>query len=93
MGYAKNKLRLVHKAIEKALKENPDLTNWQVRERFGCSKTCILRIRQKLGIPAPFSEYVTGYDLKRGKSFDVLETSYRGVWFGSGKRKRLRNET
>jgi len=88
VGYARDRLRLLNIAIEKAMQTNPGMTNEQLQARFGCSKSLLTNIRRRIGIIAPFSEYVTDYDLKRGKPVtSVSDIAYRGICYGKGIRK------
>ena len=89
MGYARDKMRLTNIAVEKAIRTEPSLTNDQLCTRFGCTKSVITKIRKRVGVTAPFSEYVTDYDLKRGKAIiDISDSSYKGTYYGSCMRKR-----
>ena len=89
MGYSKDRLIAKGIAIEKAITADPSLNNMQLKMRFDCSESIITRIRKKIGSAAPSSEYVTDYDLKHGKPADIMDVSYRGIFYGRCRRKRV----
>ena len=65
MGYARERIALRDKRIEEAILKDLTLTNQQLAERFNCGPEVLHRIRKKIHVLPPSSEYVTQGDFLR----------------------------
>lgn len=67
MGYKKDQAKLLRKRILHVLRTNPDITNQQLRARFGNRNSLFSELRREVGTACPRSEFVTVDDLKSAK--------------------------
>ena len=65
MGYSRDSIKLRTKQIEDAILKDPTLTNEQLVQRYGCNRDAISKIRKRVKVLPPASEYVTQSDLNK----------------------------
>lgn len=69
MPRAKTKAETKHlrERIKQIIQSDPDITNRQLVERLGCTKTLIQAVRKEMEVPDPGNEFLSPSDFNNSK--------------------------